>query len=720
MINIISIVPIMVTGISGAIGLFVLILALSEGKNKVQIFFSLTALSVMVYGVGTIGLYNSTQLFNVNIWQRTQIIAIVLFCLFLFFFIINLFDNHFWKKHSWILTVLAVLILIPQLFINNASVWNIRKSNFHLINFFGSMQIVNECEPGILTQITYIIGFLTFIFILCLVIYECRYQPKKFRHPLFLSTIILFLAFANDSLIGLGVINSIYILEGAFLLVIGILAIMLTRNVITAVDVKEALEKANFSLQTHKEELEKTIFARTQDYLNQAEYFRKLVDNNPIATVTLDDNHKILSANPAFEELFGYSQAEAFEKDLDEIISPEEEFQKAKELTNKVVSNIHISSTGIRKRKDGRRVNVEILGVPVLINNKKTGVLGLYRDISHQVKAEKVLQESEMRYRSLFEDSPISLWEEDFRYIKKEIDKLKLLGIKNFKEYFADQKEIVQQLMKKVIIINVNQATIHLFGAQSKDDFFQGIGNIVSKESVITQGEIYAALAAGETQFIGEVKHIDFSGTTIYTVLRLAIAPGYEDTWEKVFISVIDITERKKNESYLEYLSTHDQLTGVANRSLMYDRLNHAIEIAKRNRKMVAVFFLDLDGFKNINDQFGHLIGDKLLVQIAKRLEKNLRSADTVARFGGDEFILILENITDIASIKSKTERILRMISEPYQINGNICQVTTSIGTSFYPLDGETAGELIDKADTAMYLSKQSGKNQFKFFNPNP
>jgi diguanylate cyclase (GGDEF)-like protein len=158
-------------------------------------------------------------------------------------------------------------------------------------------------------------------------------------------------------------------------------------------------------------------------------------------------------------------------------------------------------------------------------------------------------------------------------------------------------------------------------------------------------------------------------------------------------------------------------LTGVANRSLLYDRLNHALAHAKRNQTKVAVFFLDLDGYKTINDMFGHMVGDQILIQIANRLSANIREADTVARFGGDEFILVLENINSIEAVKPITEKILKSIAEPYRSNGgNLCQLTTSIGISIYPLDGTTTEELINKADTAMYRAKQLGKNQYKFF----
>lgn len=670
----------------------------------------------MLYGFGTTELYNSSTLIQANIWQRIQVISIILFNVSFFYFIINFFKSDFWRKYFWYLFGFAMLTIIPQVFLYQPAIWNTRKSIIHLINFFGSPQIINESQPGIVTQITFGIGIISFVFLLILVIHEFRHENNPFGHPLFISTIILFTILTHDALVGIGVFNSIYLLEVGFLIVIGILAFMLSKNIIGAIEIKEALEKANYSLQIHKEELEKIVFDRTQAYQYQAKYFQALVDNNPIATVTLDNNQQINSVNPAFEELFGYSQQEAIGKDLDSIIAPEGEIPLAKELTEKVLKNQQVYEKGTRRNKDGKLVNVEISGVPVYVNNDLTGVLGLYRDISDQIKTEKVLQESEMRYRSLFEDSPISLWEEDFSLVKKEIEKFNKMGVKNFHEFFHSNLDVVTQLMEKVQIINVNQATIRLFKAQSKADFMNGISNLILSESIESNGKIYASLAEGGNQYIGEIHHKDFLGNNIYTVLRLAIAPGYEDTWEKVFISVIDITERKNNESYLEYLSTHDQLTGVANRSLLYDRLNHAIELAKRENKIVAVLFLDLDGFKSINDLFGHLVGDQLLIKIAERMQANIRSADTIARFGGDEFILVLEKLQDKNDIFPITEKILKTVEDPYEIQGYNCQVTTSIGISIFPFDAETSEDLINKADTAMYRAKQLGKNQYKFF----
>ncbi len=484
MISLISIIPIIVAGISGALGIFILALSFARKIDKAQISFGCAALAVMLYGISTAKLYNSSTLIQAILSQRIQVISIILFILTFFYFVIHYLNLILWKKYFWICITLAVLAIFAQIFIQNQLVWNSKKSNFHLINFFGSMQIINESVPGIITQISFGLGIVAFFLITMKVIQEFRGQRDKFSHPLFLSTMILFIALVNDTFMSAGIINSIYILEVGFLLLIGLVAFLLSKNIMGAIATKEALEVANLSLQVHKEELEKTVSERTHDFQSQAEYFRALVNNNPIATVTLNNDQRIVSINPAFENLFGYTQEEAHTQDLDSLIAPEEQLSTAKALTQNVINKNRISHSGLRQQKNGDLVHVEILGVPVMVNGNEVGVLALYRDISNQIKAEKILQESEMRYRSLFEDSPISLWEEDFSAMKIEIDRFKAMGVRNFHEFFAANQDIVHQLMGKIKVINVNQATIRLFKASTKENLIDNVQSIIKPESV--------------------------------------------------------------------------------------------------------------------------------------------------------------------------------------------------------------------------------------------
>lgn len=183
------------------------------------------------------------------------------------------------------------------------------------------------------------------------------------------------------------------------------------------------------------------------------------------------------------------------------------------------------------------------------------------------------------------------------------------------------------------------------------------------------------------------------------------------------FVGVFsDITKRKAAEKQMQFLAYHDGLTGLPNRELFFDRLEHAIAHAHRNRRMVAVMFLDLNKFKQINDTLGHHVGDQLLQRVAQRLTASVREDDTVARLGGDEFTVVLESIVQAGDVSSVARKIMAALSQPMQLDEHEIDVTTSIGISLYPTDGEQPEALIKCADTAMYLAKQDGRNNFRFF----
>jgi len=176
------------------------------------------------------------------------------------------------------------------------------------------------------------------------------------------------------------------------------------------------------------------------------------------------------------------------------------------------------------------------------------------------------------------------------------------------------------------------------------------------------------------------------------------------------------VTQLKDVHDEVKKLAYYDSVTSLPNRILFFDRLEKSIAYAKRYDQKLAVLFLDLDGFKSVNDTLGHLAGDKLLKEVAARLLKAMRAVDTVARFGGDEFTCFLNNVKNRKNVALVANKILTGLSEPFMINGEVCQVGGSIGISIFPDDHVDIDALTKQADVAMYAVKHSGKNSYRFF----
>ncbi|MEK6546164.1 MAG: diguanylate cyclase [Nitrospinota bacterium] len=204
---------------------------------------------------------------------------------------------------------------------------------------------------------------------------------------------------------------------------------------------------------------------------------------------------------------------------------------------------------------------------------------------------------------------------------------------------------------------------------------------------------------------------------SIYPEWKIIIAVKDENNKTTHYISMArDMSERVKYEEQIKHQAYHDILTGLPTRLLFYDRLSIAIANAQRVKQRIAVIFLDIDGFKFVNDNFGHNVGDILLQSIAKRLMKGIRKGDTIGRLGGDEFIFILPQITGEEVINMIALRLLNILKEPFLINEHTFQITGSMGISHYPDDGDDIETLLKKADIAMYQAKEKGKNNYQFY----
>jgi diguanylate cyclase (GGDEF)-like protein/PAS domain S-box-containing protein len=229
--------------------------------------------------------------------------------------------------------------------------------------------------------------------------------------------------------------------------------------------------------------------------------------------------------------------------------------------------------------------------------------------------------------------------------------------------------------------------------------------------------DLWSAISSGKV-WRGEIVNRRKNGSA-YTE-DMTITPVTRDSGNpanRYFIAIKqDITNRKNAEQRVQYLAYYDDLTGLANRTLLQDRLAKAVADARRQKYNVALLFLDLDGFKDINDSLGHSVGDLLLQEVAQRLKRWGREQDTVSRLGGDEFLVMLPHVVDVSDAAVAAERLMDVIDAVFVIQGHSLHVHCSLGISIFPGHGEDGETLIKNADAAMYSAKQSGRNSFRFF----
>ncbi|MCD4672675.1 MAG: diguanylate cyclase [Anaerolineaceae bacterium] len=368
---------------------------------------------------------------------------------------------------------------------------------------------------------------------------------------------------------------------------------------------------------------------------------------------------------------------------------------------------------------------VDWLGTPLKVEKRTIGVvvvqsyseeirfnqenLNLMRFVSSQValaidhkRAAEMLQQSNERYRNLFEDSPISLWEEDFSAVKHLLDSLRADGVTDFESYLASHPEFVAECVARIQVLDVNKATLALFGAKNKEEILKNISTIFSEESYELFQKELVYIAEGQTQFNWNGVNQTLDGRLINVGINWYVMPGFESNFSKVIVSLLDITERKKAETKLKQMSTHDGLTGLYNRAFFDEEM---ARLEDNRQSPVSIVMTDLDDLKKINDCFGHAVGDKMLQQTAKVLKDAFRTEDIIARIGGDEFAVLLPNITADAA-----ENMVQRIKDNLKI-----QNTDSSQPALYLSLGVSTAEintsLIDalkQADTHMYLDKQT------------
>jgi len=286
----------------------------------------------------------------------------------------------------------------------------------------------------------------------------------------------------------------------------------------------------------------------------------------------------------------------------------------------------------------------------------------------------------------------------------------------SFEELFGHHPDAVFVFDRESRLISANASLEKLTGYTAQELMTIELDKLVQKTSLSPLRQCFRKALTGEPQTM-ELMCLHRDGSEFEASISL-LPNVVNNVIVGVHGIIRDISDRKSSERKVLYLANHDGLTGLPNRNLLYDRMQHAIEHARRYQSMLGVLFMDLNRFKIINDSLGHDKGDLLLQTIAQRLKKIVRDEDTVARLGGDEFVVVLEHVRDIQDIEQFSNDLLRVVCQPVNLDGVTISVSTSVGACVYPNDGEEPFQLLKNADLAMYTAKELGLGKFCLYKP--
>jgi diguanylate cyclase (GGDEF)-like protein/PAS domain S-box-containing protein len=334
-------------------------------------------------------------------------------------------------------------------------------------------------------------------------------------------------------------------------------------------------------------------------------------------------------------------------------------------------------------RKDGSSFPVEYSSMPIINDGKVMGAVVTFRDITKRKQVEEALYRSEERYRTIIEQMEDGYFETDLR------GDFTFVNDAECKNLGYTREEVIGKNSDLYADEKTAKALYHLFV------------------------EVYKTGIPVKAYDLELTKK---DGTKSYVEISVSLIRKSEGELIGFRGIVRDITERKQSEEKIRQMAYHDSLTGFPNRKLFSDRLGIALAQAQRNQKKVGVAMLDLDNFKGVNDTLGHAVGDLLLQATAERLSAALRKSDTVARFGGDEFVLILPDLKVIEDAIPVAQKIVDSFYKPFLIDTHQLVVTMSIGIAFYPNDGTDEGILLKNADIAMYQAKQAGRARYQLY----
>jgi len=432
---------------------------------------------------------------------------------------------------------------------------------------------------------------------------------------------------------------------------------------------------------------------QAEDALKQSEVFlNTLINSIPIPVFYKNRDGRYVGFNKAFETFFGATKEQLVGKTVFDINPPElAKIYHAKDN--------ELFESGGEQHYEAQVKNTfgvtrdVIFSKAALTDSKGTvsGLIGTIYDITERKQAEYKLYESEERYRLIAENTADTIAVFDLNlnptYCSPSVLKLRGLTVEEVLTQTLDQLLTPDSLQKASMLLAEQMA-------------LESSGTADPARTILIELEEYCK-----------------DGSTIWVELSLSFLRDINLKPTAILTVERNITDRKKAEEQIKHLATHDLLTDLPSLRFAKDRMSVALNMAHRYKKAVAVMFIDLDGFKDVNDTLGHDAGDYVLQQVAQRVLSCVRETDTVTRIGGDEFLIIATEINAPENAAQIAEKVIHLVSQPVIFNGRQAVVSASIGIALFPDDGKDTDQLIKKADEAMYRIKKTGKNGFCFFN---
>ncbi len=409
---------------------------------------------------------------------------------------------------------------------------------------------------------------------------------------------------------------------------------------------------------------------------SREQHISTILNGVPEAILTLSETGEIQSSNPAAEQVLNASNDVLIGLKLPRFFARDQSIFTLEDLQRKLKDNHEF---------EGRDYNNQPFSMWISLNsiaNEKENLwVCVISDITAWKRAEQNLKTTSSELDAILENAMVGI-----ALIK---DRVVTRVNHKFEEIFrCDRADIEGHSSRKLY---------------PTDEIYQNLGD-----------EGYKVLAQGDN-YISEIRLLRQDGNMFWGMMSGKAIDSSDPQAATIWLFE-DITEQREKDEKLLKLASIDPLTGLPNRSVFNDRLEHAIHQSHRKAVRLAVFFLDLDRFKQINDSLGHKAGDLLLCEVANRLKQCVREGDTVARLGGDEFTLILEDIRSIQFVAKVADKVLDVISQSYTIDETEVSISPSIGISLYPADGQDSDLLLRNADAAMYHAKENGRNNFQFY----